>query len=416
MHETLEKQSGKWTRTTWLILLCWLVYACSYIGKLSYSANIAEIEKHYAINYKTAGAVTTFFFFAYGAGQVINGLLCKKYNLKYVVFGSLLVSGVANLLAAVVQNFAFVKYLWLINGASMSVLWPSLIRLLSENLDKKDVARAVVIMGTTVATGTFLVYGMSALFVALGNFRITFFVAATLLPTIAFVWFIFEPKLTLKNEGKQAEEEKLLGKEERALGGFVLASLCVLALFAVVNNFVKDGLTTWTPDILASLYGLQGWTSILLTLLLPLLAIFGTVVATALHKRIKSFVGICMLFFGVSALLIATVILLLTIIAVPITIACFAVVACLMAGVNNVITSMTPLSLKGRANSGMIAGLLNGFCYLGSTLSSYGLGSVADAYHWSAVFYLLLACCVLTVAVGACLLIVQKSKKKEFLG
>ena len=24
----------------------------------------------------------TFFFFAYGVGQVINGLLCKKYNIK----------------------------------------------------------------------------------------------------------------------------------------------------------------------------------------------------------------------------------------------------------------------------------------------------------------------------------------------
>lgn len=74
--------------------------------------------------------VSTFFFFDYGIGQIVNGILCKKYNIKYVVFTCLMVG---------------------------------------------------------VATGTFIVYGISA-------------------------------------------------------------------FFAVVNNFVKDGLTAWTPDILSKLY------------------------------------------------------------------------------------------------------------------------------------------------------------------
>ena len=53
--------------------------------------------------------------------------------------------------------------------------------------------------------------------------------------------------------------------------------------------------------------------------------------------------------------------------------------------------------MKGKVNSGFIAGILNGFCYVGSTVSSYGLGLVADHFGWTAVFWLLLGVCVFIV-------------------
>ena len=165
------------TSDTLLIALCWLVYTCSYLGKLGYNANITQIEGVYSVSHATAGMVSTFFFFAYGIGQVINGLLCKKYNIRYVVFGALFVSGLMNALVGFADNFSVVKYFWLINGGALSVLWPSLIRLLSETTEKKDMPRAVVVMGTTVATGTFFVYGLSALFVKFLTYTVMFFVA-----------------------------------------------------------------------------------------------------------------------------------------------------------------------------------------------------------------------------------------------
>ena len=64
------------------IFVCWLVYTCSYIGKLGYNANITQIESEFGITHAESGSVGTIFFFAYGAGQIINGIFCKKYNLK----------------------------------------------------------------------------------------------------------------------------------------------------------------------------------------------------------------------------------------------------------------------------------------------------------------------------------------------
>ena len=98
------------------------------MGKVNYSANINQVMDYYAVTKGEAGLVGTFFFFAYGTGQIVNGLLCKKYNVKWTIFFSLLISGTINLTIPYVSNFAFIKFLWLAKGVSMTFLWPSLIR------------------------------------------------------------------------------------------------------------------------------------------------------------------------------------------------------------------------------------------------------------------------------------------------
>ena len=79
-EEIKEKDIKKYSYL--LIALCWIVYACSYIGKLGYNANIIQIENAFQVSHAESGTVSSFFFFAYGAGQIINGLFCKRYNLK----------------------------------------------------------------------------------------------------------------------------------------------------------------------------------------------------------------------------------------------------------------------------------------------------------------------------------------------
>ena len=401
----MKGQNGqkKFNTTTLLIVLCWVVYTCSYLGKLGYNANITQIENAYSLSHSTAGMVSTLFFFAYGIGQIINGIFCKKYNVRLVVFGSLLVSGLMNLLVGISNDFAFIKYFWLINGAALSVLWPSLIRLLSETLDKANIGRAVVVMGTTVATGTFFVYGLSALFVALGAYEIMFFLAGILLPLIAVAWIFSYPKLVKQKTEEDAHEIQLpteLNHKKKL--GWLWIPIIILAVFAVFDNLVKDGLTTWVPMILKETYALPDYVSILLTMLLPILAIFGTSVAVWLRKKIKDFIMLCSLLFLVSAICIGLVILCMPTGWFVVTLGCFGVVSCLMAGVNNIITSMVPLYWKEKLNAGLTAGVLNGCCYVGSTLSAYGLGLIADMGGWNAVFWLLFSLCVVAVSISAC--------------
>lgn len=396
-----------------LIAICWLVYTCSYIGKLSYNANIVQIGPAFGVTKDECGMVSSFFFFAYGIGQVVNGFLCKKYNIKYVIFGALTVASAMNFLVTVIESFALIKYIWLINGIAMSFLWTSLIRLLSEELHDEDMNKAIIAMGTTVATGTFIVYGVSALFSVIADYRLTFILAASAMLISAFLWLLSFNRLTKgeKQISAVATEHPMHIPEKTKHKSF-LPLIAVLAFFAVANNFTKDGLTAWTPDILKNTYATPDWLSILLTLLLPTLAILGTVVAVNLQKRTKNFVLSVTLLFTVSAALIVLVLMMISSKSMLVaTVAIFGIISCLMAGVNNIITSMVPLSLKSNGNSGKIAGILNGFCYLGSTISSYGLGLIAEKFDWIAVFVTLIGVSIFVITIGCIYIIHNKIKR-----
>ena len=376
-----------------IIILCWLVYIFAYLGRYSYNANISLIMDDFKINHATAGVVTTCFFFAYGIGQVVNGIFCARYNKKYLFPIVLLLSSILNLLALVV-SFSFFKYMWLINGFLQSFLWSSAVNILGDYLDSEHMKRALVIMGTSATAGTILAYGSSAFFVWLGNYRIMFVFAAVMMLLLGVIWLIlFKP-----GEKQQSEETK---PEEQQSGGAksIFALLSVLAFFSIINNLVKDGLNTWVPAILTEEYKMKDEVAIFSSLVLPLLGTFGAFVAIWLNKYIKSFVKLSTVLFTASSLVIIGIMTLGSQSAIMM-ILCFGVVLCLMHGVNNVVTSIAPLKMRDKMNPGKTAGILNGFCYLGSTISSYGLGMIADNWGWQSVFMLLLVMCVICVGTG----------------
>ena len=397
------------------IIICWLVYTCSYLGKLGYNANLVLIEGEFGVSHAESGAVGTAFFFAYGAGQIVNGLLCKKYNVKYTIFFALIASAACNFLITVIKDFGWLKIIWLVNGAALSFLWSLLIRFLSEVLDKEYTSKAVVVMGTTVATGTFAVYGLSALFVSLSAYKTIFYVAAVLLPLIAGIWFFSYKGMLAPSGSEVGEEEKEVtaptGEKKKADFGFV-APILILAFFAVVTNLEKDGINVWVPTILKELYDMPDYLSILLTLCLPLVSIFGTAVAVFFNKYVKDFVLLCGVFFAATTVALAINLAFMKSSA-AVMLVCLSVISLFMSGTNNVITSMAPLYYKDKASAGLLAGVLNGCCYIGSTLSSYGLGAVADGYGWNAVFYLLIACSAACIIISAIKTVVGRIKEKK---
>lgn len=139
-----------------LIVVCWLVYTASYLGKYCYSCNLNGIMFYYGVSHADAGLVSTMFFFAYGAGQIINGILCRKYNARFIITFSLLVSAGINLAVFFLPSFFTLKYLWLLNGFSLSFLWAVISTVLSGCLSDENLKKAVVAMSVCTPAGTFL--------------------------------------------------------------------------------------------------------------------------------------------------------------------------------------------------------------------------------------------------------------------
>ncbi len=397
-------------KSNFLIFLCWAAYTSAYVARLNYNASMIEILAQLGTSKEAAGTVSSFFFFAYGAGQLVNGLLSKRYNTKISVTIALAASCLINLGMTFCSGIDAMKYLWFLNGIFQSILWSSLIKTLSDNLADSKLSKAVLVMSTTVASGTFTAYGLAALFSAL-NMKWTsiFYVASVVVGIVAVLWFF--GMTSIKKTDTEAAEIKTTEKKKLSLTPAFVFSIIVILISAVANGFVKDGVTTWVPSILKEEFGVPSSLSIIITLLLPVLSIFGASLVKTLHKKIKDENALNGIFYSASTVLAVIIILTIGLKSVPLTLALFGATACLMAAINNVITSVVPLYSRDKIDSGLSAGLLNTFCYVGSTLATTLLGKIADTKGWNDVFICLL--CFMGVAFAACLISVIFKRRRK---
>ncbi len=403
---TISKTENK--KENRIIFICCLAYTAAYVGRLNFNASIVAIISDLGVTKAEAGLVSSFFFFAYGAGQLINGILSQKYNAKIMIFLSLILSSVFNLLMPLCNDISLMKYIWLGNGIVQSVLWSTLIKTLSDFVTDKKLPKAILAMSTTVAIGTFLAYGISSISVKNGNWQTVFYVASTIVFISAFIWlFLFGPSR------KPVSVEKTNKSEKIKAGKIVLLSLFLAAFAGVANGFIKDGITTWVPSVLYEEFGVSQSFSILLTLCLPLVSTLGAAIAKKVHEKISSHAAMNLIFYLISASLCAGILLSLRIHNIFVIMICFIGVACGMAMINNVITSMFALDHRKMLNAGFAAGLLNTFCYVGSTATSYTLGAVSQVFGWKAVFIIMLCVCLVAATVCCIGFLNEKKMKKD---
>lgn len=380
-----------------LIVIACLVYSFAYTGRYSYNANIAPIMAFYNVTRAEAGLTGTFFFFAYGAGQLIHAIFCRFYPRKYIIPGVLGVSAILNIAVFCGVPFGAIKYLWLLNGICQSVLWPTLVLVLSDTMDSVMMKRAVFAMSLTVVIGTVISYGGSAIFNLFDLFRGAFLLGAVLMVAIGIAWLIGYDVLTVENAGlaeahAASSEATTAGgrSRKRAANGALIGLFAVCGLFIAVDNFVKDGLNTWTPVILKERFGVGDSLSIVLTVALPFCGVFGAMLALRMNRKIKDFRALSGSLLLLLSVCICGILLSMKLESMVLTVAFLGVVSCFAHGINSIMTSIMPFAIRDKVNPGFLAGLMNSAGYVGSTASAYGLGVIADRTDWNTVMYILL--------------------------
>ena len=373
-----------------IIVLCWLAYTVAYMGRLNYNAYIEPIRNQLGASKTELGLVSSFFFFSYGAGQLLHGILSKKYNPRYSVAAALLGSAAINLSMAFCTDTGAMKYLWLLNGFFQSILWSSVIKMLSAQLPDEMLPKAIAVISTPPALGTFLAYGTAALLSSrAAAYQFVFYLPAVLLSLTGIAWFILTKKAEKLNTDSREASYTVPAKKRVSLTPAFVLGAALLLLAAIANGFIKDGVTTWTPSILKERYGMNEALSILVTVILPLIAVAGAWFSTLLHNHWKNTSALNAGLYLAEAGILLCVMLMAgsTSVKSPsLLIALFSISALLMSAVNNIITSIIPLYMRDKMESGLLAGVLDTFCYIGSSLSTGLLGYLSDAYSWNGVF------------------------------
>jgi OPA family glycerol-3-phosphate transporter-like MFS transporter len=373
----------------YFIAICWLAYFSTYLGRLNYSASMNDIVQTGFLTKPEAGMIGTGFFFCYGFGQMISGILGDRIPSRWMEFAGIAGSALVNLLMFITYDRSVMLFLWCLNGFTQSLAWAPIVKILSDRLTAEKCRKACIFMSTTSVAGTLAAYLLAAFVIGLSNWRNVFLTSSAFLLIVSFIWLISIGKIE-----KTAEREGVIEKVTAGTGItntekvnlwrlFLLLGLIPVFFCIVIQGILKDGVTTWVPTYISEMFHLGSVTSILATTLLPVINLGGVYAANYLNNRyfkneIKTS-GFCFVVASVSLLFL----MLIGKYQVILAIILLALTTTGMIGVNTMLISLVPLYFARIGKVSTVTGILNSLAYAGSAVSSFGIGVVAEQYGWN---------------------------------
>ncbi|MBR6657778.1 MAG: MFS transporter [Oscillospiraceae bacterium] len=399
-------------RTTAIfVAVCWIAYSFSYIGRLNFSASMAEMTNSGVLLKSEAGAVTTGFFICYGLGQFLSGWLGDKVPPRYLVFAGLTCSSLINFAISFGPPVAVMTVLWSANGLSQALLWAPICRIVSDRVHTSRRQKACTALATTMAGGTLFAYILSALIISAKGWSASFICGSVCTLAAALVWIIVTTKIE-KDTEKNGEIEEMPVRiddsgeavpHDEIPSNFIklllVSGLMTLAVASGVQGILKDCMSTWVPTFISDMFEMSPVVSILTGTLLPVLGLFGPYLANYIMARTRDELSSLFILFIISSVALSLLALfgrfsiVVSIVALAVTYAC-------SLGQNMFIVGTIPMYFHNVGKVSMITGTLNAVANLSTAVLSWITGALVDTSGWGIVMTLwLVLSCVAAVSV-----------------
>lgn len=390
-------QSGRITAL--FVAACWIAYSFSYIGRLNFSASMAEMAHSGVLLKSEAGAVTTGFFICYGLGQFLSGWLGDKVPPRYLVFTGLAISSAINLAVSFAPPVAVMTALWSANGLAQALLWAPICKIVSDRVSLSRRQKACTVLATTMAGGTLFAYILSALLISAKGWQASFICGAVCTLAAAIAWIVVTTKIE-KDADKNGFEETMPGMADD--GGesvphdeipdnfiklLLVSGLMTLAFASGVQGILKDCMSTWVPTFISDMFDMGSVVSILTGTLLPVFGLFGPYFANRLFMKTRDELAATFMLFIVSSGALSVLALfgrfsmVVSILALSVTYAC-------SLGQNMFIVGTVPMYFHKVGKVSMITGTLNAVSCLSTALMSWITGALVDTAGWGIVMTL----------------------------
>ena len=207
-----------------LVALCCLVYSASYVTRLDYAAVLVEIVQDLQIAKTTASIAVTGSFITYGIGMVIFGMSGDVIKPRLLVSIGLLGTSLINLFMGLLSNIHIMIGTWCFNGFFQAMLWPSLSRMLAENLPPEKSPGAVATVSAVAQVATLGIYLLSPMVIRISGWRTVFLLAAGIGVIVILLWHVGTVKFRCEHRVSQAQP---VHKTSAPMGSLILAAgLC----------------------------------------------------------------------------------------------------------------------------------------------------------------------------------------------
>lgn len=355
-------------------MACVSLYTVLYCCRLNMSAALDAITQEMGISIATGGMLQTVFALVYACGQIFNGSIADRVNpFRYMLLG-LCGSALCNAAAGWASGFPMLLAAWTANAVFQSMLWTPIVRVVALNfkgLQERNVANAA--LACVLIVGHFMAWAISGYMADHFSWRFSFIVPAGIAAVSAAVSTRFLPELRQKDYGKANRTGQKAGSAP--LSALLTPGFLLVLATCVVYGFIRDGVITWTPTILAHIGRQRAISATAFTLVLPVINTIGISIGVWQRGRGANPRAVVATMMAAAMVCCAGLLGAREIFATALMLGCLCAV---LYGANTMITGQIPLEFDVIGRTGTAAGLVDAFIYFGSALAGALAGGIYE--------------------------------------
>ena len=362
-----------------MIFLFAAIYFTSYITRINYATVLIEIVQQEGFAKTQAAAALTASAVTYAAGQLISGYLGDKVRPALLILGGLGCASAVNLFMPFCRTAGQMAALWGVNGFAQAMIWPPMVKLMTDLFDEDTYRRACVRVSWGSAIATICVYLAVPLILRIAGWHWVFFSAAALGSCVCIAWAV----LSRHMDGGQKAVQKIKPRWESADRRQIAVVLAFVMPAVILQGFLRDGISSWLPTLVAESFSLSSAASILSGVVLPVFTMLCLQAAAYGSRKLiqNEMLGSAAFFISASAALAA----LLFSGSAAVSVLAAAAAQGVMHGVNYFLICLVPAYFSKYRCTALVSGALNCCTYIGSAVSAWGTAAISQSSGWSAV-------------------------------
>lgn len=383
-----------------LFVLCWAAYTAAYFGRISYYTSLTDMINSCGFEKPDAGLIGTAFFFCYGCGQMVSGILGDRFSPFKMIMTGLTLSAAANLAISFCRNYIVMSVIWGFNGLAQSLLWSPTLYIIVKYLRPEFRKKACLYMSTSAPVGTVATYLTSMVILKYLHWNVVFLISSVILAASAVIWLCFSLCVSVQPVSCDAdipaqETSKNANPESRNFSALLILSGAAVMLPAIlIHGMLKEGVSVWVPTMISETFRVSPSFSVFLATFLPVVSLAGPYAIDPLYRKLlknneAAAAAICL----ISAVPPICVLLMISRLPIAVCVSMLALVTASMNAFNYIAVTMIPVRFTGYNKVSTATGLLNSVTYMGCALSTYGFGLLSEQFGWkdTIAFWVVLA-------------------------
>ena len=386
-------------------LIFWVVYLAYtsiYVARINLSMAGPELISGGVLDTVQLGLLGSVFSTVFASGRLINGGLSDKTPPWVMLTSGLALAGLSNLFVSFFPPFIGIFILWTANAYAQSMLWSSVLCVVSSMYEKSVAKQKTSVMVTSVAMGNILGIIINTALITRLGVRFAFVVPGILTVVLGALVFLstrhIKPAEAVKSENHISMLQLLKNRE-----------LLLMGIPAVCHGVMKENISLWMAVYIVDTYCIDLSTSAYYVLLIPAIGFVGRTAYPALYKLCKNSQN-SVSQLGFLLCTAASVLICFEGVGMLASILALSVVYAASSIINTSILSIYPMHYLETGNVASVSGMMDFATYLGGGVASMVYGVVIKNFGYLPMF---VSWIVLSLASMLVIYKITKNRKRQ---